>query len=105
MKLCEELPEVRDGLQDGSISLTTAAQLQNAFDRQKRNRRRRQRGAVVAGGPAVPRQDSLLSPAAEAPEPPEPAPLLDVSARKALVQQAAGKRPRIVACGSASRPS
>ncbi len=28
-----------EGLQDGSITLTTAAQLQNAFDRQKRNRR------------------------------------------------------------------
>ncbi len=96
LKLCEDLPEVRDGLQDGSISLTTAAQLQNAFDRQRRNRRRRQRGAVVTGRPAVPRQESLLSPAAEAPEPPEPAPLLDVSARKALVQQAAGRSTRQV---------
>ncbi len=96
MKLCEELPELRDGLQDGSISLTTAAQLQNAFDRQKRNRRRRQRGAVVAGRPPVPRQDSLLSPTAEAPEPPEPALLLDVSARRALVQQAAGRSTRQV---------
>ena len=96
MKLCEELPEVRDGLQDGSISLTTAAQLQNAFDRQKRNRRRRQRGAVVASRPPVPPQDSLLSPAAEAPEPPEPALVLDVSARRALVQQAAGRSTRQV---------
>ena len=95
LKLCEDLPEVRDGLQDGSISLTTAAQLQNAFDRQRRNHRRK-RGPVVAGRSAVPRQDSLLAPAAEAPEPPEPAPLLDVSARKALVQQAAGKSTRQV---------
>ena len=96
LKLCEDLPEVRDGLQDGSISLTTAAQLQNAFDRQRRNRRRRQRGASVAGRPAEPRQESLLAPPAETPDAPEPAPLLDVSARKALVRQAAGKSTRQV---------
>ena len=43
MRLCKEFEEVREGLQDGSITLTTAAQLQNAFDRQRRNRRRRDR--------------------------------------------------------------
>ena len=62
MRLCKEFEEVREGLQDGSITLTTAAQLQNAFDRQKRNRRRRERGPVVGSGPAAPRQDSLLAP-------------------------------------------
>ena len=50
MRLCKEFEEVREGLQDGSITLTTAAQLQNAFDRQKRNRRRRERGPVVGSG-------------------------------------------------------
>ena len=55
--------------QDGSITLTTAAQLQNAFDRQKRNRRRRERGPVVGSGPAAPRQDSLLAPRAGPPNP------------------------------------
>ena len=39
MRLCKEFEEVREGLQDGSITLTTAAHLQHAFDRQKRNRR------------------------------------------------------------------
>ena len=72
MRLCKEFEEVREGLQDGSITLTTAAQLQNAFDRQKRNRRRRERGPVVGSGPAAPRQDSLLAPPAGTAEPPEP---------------------------------
>ena len=67
MRLCKEFEEVREGLQDGSITLTTAAQLQNAFDRQKRNRRRRERGPVVGSGPAAPRQDSLLAPPAGPP--------------------------------------
>ena len=96
MRLCKEFEEVREGLQDGSITLTTAAQLQNAFDRQKRNRRRRERGPVVGSGPAAPRQDSLLAPPDGTAEPPEPAPVLDVSARKALVKQAAGKSTRQV---------
>ena len=96
MRLCREFEEVREGLQDGSITLTTAAQLQNAFDRQKRNRRRRERGPVVGSGPAAPRQDSLLAPPDGTAEPPEPAPVLDISARKALVKQAAGKSTRQV---------
>ena len=95
MRLCKEFEEVREGLQDGSITLTTAAQLQNAFDRQKRNRRRRERGPVVGSGPAAPRQDSLLAPRDGTAEP-EPEPALDVSARKALVKQAAGKSTRQV---------
>ena len=95
MRLCKEFEEVREGLQDGSITLTTAAQLQNAFDRQKRNRRRRERGPVVGSGPAAPRQDSLLAPPDGTAEP-EPEPALDVSARKALVKQAAGKSTRQV---------
>ena len=71
--------------------------MQNAFDRQKRNRRRGERGPVVGSGPAAPRQDSLLAPPDGTAEPePEPAPALDVSARKALVKQAAGKSTRQV---------
>ena len=96
MRLCKEFEEVREGLQDGSITLTTAAHLQHAFDRQKRNRRRRERGPVVGSGSSVPRQDSLLAPPAGTAEPPEPTPVLDVSARKALVKQAAGKSTRQV---------
>ena len=95
MHLCAEFEEVREGLQDGSFTLSTAAQLQSAFDRQKRNRQRRGRGPVVGSGPAVPRQDSLLAPSATV-QPLEPAPVLDGSARQALVTQAAGKSTRQV---------
>ena len=95
MHLCAEFEEVREGLQDGSFTLSTAAQLQSAFDRQKRNRQRRGRGPVVGSGPAVPRQESLLAPSATV-QPLEPAPVLDGSARQALVTQAAGKSTRQV---------
>ena len=95
MHLCAEFEEVREGLQDGSFTLSTAAQLQSAFDRQKRNRQRRGRGPVVGSGPAVPRQESLLTPSATV-QPLEPAPVLDGSARQALVTQAAGKSTRQV---------
>ena len=37
MELCEETDGARDLLQNGLISLSTAAELQSAFDRQKRN--------------------------------------------------------------------
>ena len=95
MHLCAEFEGVREGLQDGSFTLSTAAQLQSAFDRQKRNRQRRGRGPVVGSGPAVPRQESLLAPSATV-QPLEPAPVLDGSARQALVTQAAGKSTRQV---------
>ncbi len=95
MHLCAEFEEVRKGLQDGSFTLSTAAQLQSAFDRQKRNRQRRGRGPVVGSGPAVPRQESLLTPSATV-QPLEPTPVLDGSARQALVTQAAGKSTRQV---------
>ena len=96
MHLCAEFEEVREGLQDGSFTLSTAAQLQSAFDRQKRNRQRKGRGPVTGSGSAVPRQESLLAPSAGTAQPPEPAPLLDVSARQALVKQAVGKSTRQV---------
>ena len=49
----------------------------------------------MGSGPAAPRQDSLLAPRDGTAEP-EPEPALDVSARKALVKQAAGKSTRQV---------
>ena len=37
MRLCADIDGVRERLQDGSMTLNAAAQLQNAFDRQERN--------------------------------------------------------------------
>ena len=100
MKLCAQVAGTRERLRDGSLTLDAAAQLQSAFDRRDRQRKRVTRGAdpadsagpapkaVVAAGPAM-RADGS---AATAPAPPE----LDLSARKALVDEAVGKSSREV---------
>ena len=72
MHLSSQIDGVRERLEDGSLTLTAAAQLQTAFDRNRRQ-------ATVA---------------AEAQA--RSAPVLDVSARKALVEDAAGKSAREV---------
>lgn len=40
MRLCRRMPDVRERLRNGSLTLSTAAQLQSAFERQERKRRR-----------------------------------------------------------------
>ena len=97
MRLCADIDGVRERLQDGSMTLNAAAQLQNAFDRQERNRDRAARSAPGAefGGAA---QDGSAPGPAQSAQPAErkPAPVLDRSARRALVEQAAGKSSRQV---------
>ena len=109
MKLCAQVTGTRERLRDGSLTLDAAAQLQSAFDRRdRRDRRDRQRtrakgssgpasssgpapnAPVVAAGPAMPPNGS--APSAPATPPPE----LDLSARKALVDEAVGKSSREV---------
>ena len=74
MHLSSQIDGVRERLEDGSLTVTAATQLQTAFDRNERQ-------ASVA---------AAVGAEAEAP------PVLDVSARKALVEQAAGKSTREV---------
>ena len=101
MKLCAQVAGTRERLRDGSLTLDAAAQLQSAFDRRDRKRRRVTRGvgpaasaapapnAVVAAGPAM--RPNGSAPTAAAPA----APLeLDHSARQALVDEAVGKSSR-----------
>ena len=97
MRLCSDFDGVRERLQDGSMTLNAAAQLQNAFDRQERDRDRAARSAPggTGFGAAAQSQDG------SAPEPAQPAerkppPVPDRSARRALVEQAAGKSSRQV---------
>ena len=99
MRLCADIDGVRERLQDGSMTLNAAAQLQNAFDRQERNRERAARSAPGGDGFG----DAARSPDRSAPTPGpaqpaerRPAPVLDRSARRALVEQAAGKSSRQV---------
>ena len=99
MRLCADIDGVRERLQDGSMTLNAAAQLQNAFDRQERNRDRAARSAPGRNGfEAAARSQDGSAPAPEPAQPAErkPAPVLDRSARRALVEQAAGKSSRQV---------
>ena len=99
MRLCADQADAREGLRDGSLTLSAAAELQWAFDRQRR------RGAISgtaaiapAGTPA--QNDPAPDSAPAAPLPPaepEPPPLvLDAVGRKKLVEEAAGKSARQV---------
>ena len=98
MRLCADIDGVRERLQDGSMTLNAAAQLQNAFDRQERNRDRAARSAPGAEFGGAARQDGSAPGPAQSAQPAErkPAPVLDRSARRALVEQAAGKSSRQV---------
>ena len=99
MRLCADIDGVRERLQDGSMTLNAAAQLQNAFDRQERNRDRAARSAPGRNGfEAAARSQDGSAPAPEPAQPAErkPAPVLDRSARRALVEQASGKSSRQV---------
>ncbi len=101
MRLCADIDGVRERLQDGSMTLNAAAQLQNAFDRQDRTRERAPRSAPggTGFGAAAQSQDGsapALAPGPAQPAERKPAPVLDRSARRALVEQAAGKSSRQV---------
>ena len=94
MRLCTDQPDAREGLRDGSLTLSAAAELQWAFDRQRR------RGSI-SGTAASPAQNDPAPDSAPAvplpPAEPEPPPLvLDAVGRQKLVEEAAGKSARQV---------
>ena len=99
MKLCAQVAGTRERLRDGSLTLDAAAQLQSAFDRRDRQRRRaaRSTGRATSAGPApkvaISAGRNGSAPTALATAPP---PKLDLSARKALVDEAVGKSSREV---------
>ena len=91
MKLCARIEGTRDRLRDGSLTLDAAAQLQAAFERRDREQARLARGAKAGtAGAAKPNGRAASTPERK------PPPVLDLSARKALVGQAAGKSTRQV---------
>ena len=123
VRLCADQPGARERLRDGSLTLSAAAELQWAFDRQRR------RGSItgiassaptgaVAPGEAAARADMPRSAPTEAPvleggelasapaeaaradDPvagdPEPPLVLDAAGRQKLVEEAAGKSARQV---------
>ena len=110
MRLCGEVEGARERMRDGSLTLNSAALLQNAFDRQERKRKQSGGGRSARGGVrraatpngsapdagAPPREPSAPAQAGERLEEPPAAPVLDSSARQALVEEAAGKSTRQV---------
>ena len=105
MRLCRHTGGARELLQDGSLNLSNAAQLQNLFERSDRSRGRtlgshgtggglgaasRDDGAPGEPAPAAPMHGGARDPA------PGAGPVLDAAAREKLVRQAAGKSTREV---------
>ena len=107
MRLCADQPQAREGLRDGSLTLSAAAELQWAFDRQRRRGSisgtaaippagRAATGSAAAAGQNDPAADSApavpVSPAESQPPPL----VLDAVGRRQLVEEAAGKSARQV---------
>ena len=104
MRLCTDQPDAREGLRDGSLTLSAAAELQWAFDRQRRRGSISGTAAIAPAGTAAAGSAAQNDPAADsapavplAPAEPEPPPLvLDAVGRRQLVEEAAGKSARQV---------
>ena len=91
-RLCADQPDAREGLRDGSLTLSAAAELQWAFDRQRRRGSISGTAAIApAGTPAPDSAPAVPLPSAE----PQPPPLvLDAAGRQKLAQAAAAAAAR-----------
>ena len=101
MRLCSETAGTRERLQDGSLTLSAAAQLQNTFECQQRTATAAaDRGAAPAAAELPPGATGTAPEAgalrAEAAAPARPVPALDAAQRQELVAQASGKSTREV---------
>ena len=93
MRLCADQPDAREGLRDGSLTLSAAAELQWAFDRQRRRGSICGTAAIAPAGTPAPDSAPAVPSSAE----PQPPPLvLDAAGRQKLVEEAAGKSARQV---------
>ena len=104
VRLCADQPDARERLRDGSLTLSAAAELQWAFDRQRR------RGAIsgtataaTAGSAAAEiaaatseRPADSAPPVAPSASDPAPPLVLDAAGRQRLVEEATGKSTRQV---------
>ena len=115
MRLCRRMGDVRERLQTGSLTLSTAAQLQSAFERQERKRRRtwaprpvRTSHGASSTTESIAAQEGKATdrlPPETAASPPEsassvraemPVVVLDATGQRELVKQATGKSSRQV---------
>ena len=96
MRLCADQTDAREGLRDGSLTLSAAAELQWAFDRQRRRGSISGTAVIAPAGSAAqndPAADS--APAVPSSAEPEPPPLvLDAVGRQKLAQAAAAAAAR-----------
>ena len=92
MRLCSETLLAREQLEDGSLSLSAAAQLQNTFERWDRDANRGQRPGTESATPVELPGAAAVAPAAAQ----QPGLPVDAAAREKLVEQAAGKSTREV---------
>ncbi len=98
MRLCADQPHAREGLRDGSLTLSAAAELQWAFDRQRRRGSISGTAAIAPAGSAA-ADDPAANCAPVVPSSPadhEPPLVLDAVGRRQLVDEAAGKSARQV---------
>ena len=104
MRLCADQPDAREGLRNGSLTLSAAAELQWAFDRQRRRGSISGTAAIAPAGRPAAGSGAQNDPVADsapavplAPAEPKPPPLvLDAVGRRQLVEEAAGKSARQV---------
>ena len=95
MRLCADQPDAREGLRDGSLTLSAAAELQWAFARQRRRGSICGTAAIAPAGSAAPDSAPAVPLPSTEPEPPPPL-VLDAVGRQQLVEEAAGKSARQV---------
>ena len=99
MRLCADQPDAREGLRDGSLTLSAAAELQWAFHRQRRRGSISGTAAIAPAGSAAQNDPAAdFAPAVPLPsaEPVPPPLVLDAVGRRQLVEEAAGKSARQV---------
>ena len=95
MRLCADQPDAREGLRDGSLTLSAAAELQWAFGRQRRRGSISGTAAIAPAGSAAAPDSAPAVPLLPA-EPVPPPLVLDAAGRQKLVEEAAGKSARQV---------
>ena len=99
MRLCADQPDAREGLRDGSLTLSAAAELQWAFARQRRRGSISGTAAIAPVGSAAqndPAPDSAPAVPLRSAEAQPPPLVLDAVGRQQLVEAAAGKSARQV---------
>ena len=102
VRLCADQPDARERLRDGSLTLSAAAELQWAFDRQRRRgsisgtASRAPAGSARSGTAALDDSAADATPPRTSAFPASPPLVLDAAGRQKLMEDAAGKSARQV---------